>query len=376
MTSPRTEHTSRRSSGRRSLPGHARAHNRALALSRLFHEGAMSRADLARATGLTRVSVSDLVAALVADGLVVETGERRGSRPGKPGILVDLDRAGLVVVALDLSDDAEYRGAVVDLAGRELARRSVPRPADRDADAALAAAVDLAGALVAEAPGRVLGVGVGAPGVITAGGVVVSSPNLAWYDLPLQERLADALGVPVRVANDANVAALAEHTLGGASDDVLVVRVGRGVGAGLVTNGSLVRGARDAAGEIGHVTVGTDGGPECVCGRSGCLESWLSVRALDAALAAGGDPDAVLRDAGRRLGIAVAPLVGALDLSQIVLSGPADRLDGPLREATADTLRARTFLHEDVEVRMSVQGDDIVLRGAVALVLNGELGIA
>src|SRR3546814_9036912 len=97
--------------------------------------------------------------------------------------------------------------------------------------------------------------------------------------------------------------------------------------------------------DLGHVTVGTDGGPRCVCGKVGCLEAWLSVPALSARLeaAAVSDRDGILRDAGERLGIALAPVVGALDLSEIVLSGPPELLDGALAEATAETLRARTL---------------------------------
>ena len=358
------------------LPEHARPHNRSLVLTTLFHDGAMSRADLARETGLTRVTTSDLVGELVADGLVVEQGARQESRPGKPAMLVDLDRAGLQVVALDLSDLRQFRGAVIDLAGAVRSRKAIARPADGDAEAAIDAVRQLAADLLDAAGGRVLGVGVGAPGVITRDGVVASSPNLGWFDLPLQADLRERLGVPVHVANDANVAALAEHTLGGSSGDVMVIKVGRGVGAGILTRGELTRGSRDAAGEIGHVTVGTDGGPRCVCGKDGCLESWLSIRSLEERIASGADADLVLRDAGERLAIAIAPIVGALDLSEIVLSGPAEHLDGVLRDTAIHTLRTRTFLHDDVQVRMSAQGDDVVLRGAVVLILDGELGVS
>ena len=139
-----------------------------------------------------------------------------------------------------------------------------------------------------------------------------------------------------------------------------------------------MRGSRFAAGEIGHVTVGTDGGPQCVCGKVGCLEAWLSVAALEARLAEDEDSEAVLRDAGERLGIALAPIVGALDLSEIVLSGPPELLEGTLAEATVETLRARTLaeFHDGVQVRMTAQGEDIVLRGAAVMVLSGQLGVS
>jgi predicted NBD/HSP70 family sugar kinase len=185
----------------------------------------------------------------------------------------------------------------------------------------------------------------------------------------------------VLVANDANAAVLAEYTFGGSGEDVLLVKVGRGVGSGLLASGQPMRGAHFAAGEIGHVTVGTDGGPTCACGKVGCLEAWLAVPALTARLAAASDDDArsgILRDAGERLGIALAPIVGVLDVSEIVLSGPPELLDGPLAHATVETLRARTLaeFHDGVRVRMTEQGQDIVLRGAAVMVLSGQLGVS
>ena len=130
-----------------------------------------------------------------------------------------------------------------------------------------------------------------------------------------------------------------------------------------------------------RVSVDTDGGPVCVCGKVGCLEAWLSVPSLSKRLAeasAPSDREGILRDAGERLGIALAPVVGALDLSEIVLSGPTELLDGPLAEATVETLRARTLaqLHDSVRVRMSEQGQDIVLRGTAVMVLSGQLGVS
>ncbi|WP_240482473.1 ROK family transcriptional regulator [Microbacterium sediminis] len=366
------------STGRRGkvLPEHARAHNRALVASTIFHGGAMSRADVARATGLTRVTVSDLVAELIDAGIVTEHGTRPDGRPGKPAILVDLDRTGLQCVALDLSESGEYRGAVMDLAGTVIARRSVPRPPDRDGEAARTAVRALAAELIGAATARVLGVGVASPGVISPEGVVVTAPNIGWTDLPLQRLLGAELPAPVHVVNDADAATLAEHTLGGAGDDFMLVKVGRGVGAGVFIRGGLAQGSRFSPGESGHVTVGTDEGPECGCGRRGCLESWLSIRYLDSRIAEGAERDEVLRDAGERLGIALAPVVGALDLDEIVVAGPAAYLDGVLRETAVTTLRHRTLLHDDVRVRMSAQGDDIVLKGALVMVLRGELGVS
>jgi len=359
------------------LPEHARGHNRSLVLQTLFHQGAMSRADLSRETGLTRVTISDLVAELISDGYVAERGTREASGPGKPAILVDLDREGHRIVGLDLSNTDRFLGAVLTLDGEIVARHDVAVPADRDD--ILGVVTALARDLVADAHAPVLGIGVGTPGVVDDHGVVLTAPNFGWTGVDLEGVLSGELGLPVLVANDANAAVLAEYTFGGAPDDVLLVRVGRGVGSGLLAGGQPMRGSRFAAGEIGHVTVGTDGGPECVCGKVGCLEAWLSVPSLERRLAAAGaDRDATLRDAGERLGIALAPIVGALDLSEIVLSGPLELLDGALAQATVETLRARTLarFHDGVQVRMTAQGEDIVLRGAAVMVLSGQLGVS
>lgn len=366
--------------GGKVLPEHARGHNRALVLQTLFHRGAMSRADLSRETGLTRVTVSDLVAELIADGIVVETGVREASGPGKPAILVDIARDGHQIIGIDLSGPDEFLGAVLSLDGDIVERRQVARPDSADGEASVDAVLALARELLAAATVPVLGLGVGTPGVVNPTGTVLSAPNFAWSHLPLRQRLEDALGIPVLVANDANAAVLAEYTYGGAGDDIILIKIGRGVGSGLLAGGQPLLGSRFAAGEIGHVTIATDGGPQCACGKVGCLEAWVSVPSLTGRIAeaAAADREGILRDAGERLGIALAPIVGALDLSEVVLSGPAELLDGPFAQATVETLRVRTLaeFHDGVRVRMTAQGQDIVLRGAAVMVLSGQLGVS
>lgn len=366
------------------LPEHARSHNRALVLQTLYTAGAQSRADVARGTGLTRVTVSDLVADLISEGLVVELGQREDPRPGKPATLIDVDRAAFHLIGVDLSEHELFRGAVIDLDGGIVARAEVARDG-ATGDAAIALVDALVERLVASTSTPVLGIGVGSPGVVDPHGVVRSAPNLGWSDIPLQERLAALTSLPVHVANDANVAVLAEH---GESqlDDLLLVKIGHGVGAGLIVGGRPVIGGGFAAGEIGHVVVGTDSGPHCACGKHGCLETWLSVPRLTSrldAVEADGDEgasarDEILREAGRRLGIVLAPVVGALNLSEVVLSGPAELLDGALHDAAVDTLRMRTMaeFNRDLRLRMTAQAQDIVLRGAAVMVLSGQLGVS
>jgi predicted NBD/HSP70 family sugar kinase/biotin operon repressor len=362
------------------LPEHARGHNRSLVLQTLYRIGTLSRADIARETGLTRVTVSDLISELMGEGLVIEMGQREDARPGKPATLLDLDRSAFQIVGVDLSEYATFRGALLDLDGHLLDTVSLPL-AGSTGDEAAAKVEQIIAELVSRAVRPILGIGVGSPGVVDLNGVVLSAPNLGWTGRDLQGELAARFDLPVVVINDANAATLAEHSFGGATGDMMLVKIGHGVGAGLLLGGTPLFGSRFAAGEIGHVMVGTDGGATCVCGKVGCLETWLATPRLDAALAAATSDirkEQILWEAGERLGIALAPVVGALDLAEIVLSGPTELLDGTLARAAIETLRARTMpeFHGNLELRMTGLGEDIVLRGAAVMVLSGQLGVS
>ena len=370
------------------LPEHIRLNNRTLVLQTLYRTGLQSRADLARETGLTRVTVSDLISELMGENLVIELGQRQEPRPGKPATLLDINRAAFQIISLDLSGHTRLRGAVLSLDGAVLSSSGLDLAGARG-EAAFDTVAELLGQVIARATAPILGVGIGSPGIVDRAGVVRNAPNLGWRDQPLQARLQELTGLPVRVVNDANAAVLAEHSFGGADHDLLLVKVGHGVGAGLLIGGRAIFGERFAAGEIGHVVVGTDDGPLCACGKSGCLEAWLSVPRLteaihDATAAAATPMDAeraisdILTEAGRRLGIILAPVVGALNLLEIVLSGPPELLDGALSAATVETLRSRTMATEtgDLTLRMTAQGEDIVLRGAAVMVLSAQLGVS
>ncbi len=363
------------------LPEHARTHNRSLVLQTLYRAGQVSRADIARETGLTRVTISDLIAGLIADGLVVELGQRDGSRPGKPAVLLDMNRAATQIIGIDLSEHAVFRGAVLDIDGVILASAEVALEGSRGAPAT-AKVLELVDALVALATAPVLGIGIGSPGIVDPSGVVIAAPNLGWVDEDLQRIVGERTSLPVFVANDANVAVLAEHGFGNAHGDMMLVKVGHGVGSGLLVAGALVFGSRFAAGEIGQVIVGTDDGAEAPYDREKCLEAWLAVPRLESRIAAAaiaGEPvEPVLREAGQRLGVALAPIVGALNLSEVVLSGPTELLDGPLIDAVGLTIRNRTMagFHSDATLRMTNLGRDIVVRGSAVMVLSGQLGVS
>ena len=371
------------------LPGDVRATHRSMVLQHLFHAGPGSRADLARSTGLTRVTVSDLVGELLVEGLVAELGqESEEGKVGKRGTLVGLRTDGFRIVAVDLRDDELLHGALLDLSGAVVEQRST-RFTHPQGQVALADLTRFCRELVAASTRPVLGVGVGSPGIIDAAGTVLEAPNRDWYDLPLAAELTAAVGVPVHVANDADTAALGEWTYGGASGSgLLVLTVGQGVGAGIVVDGTLVRGHGHAAGELGHVTavderdaVDSPVGPpaRCACGRTGCLETVLALPALRRRVA-GLDPqaaDAALASVGRRLGIVLAPVVSALNLAEVVLSGPPELLGGPLRDAVLAVIRERTMpvTSRDLQLRVTTLGEAAPLSGAAVLVLSGQLGV-
>jgi predicted NBD/HSP70 family sugar kinase len=352
------------------LASGTRRHHRSLILQHLFAEGSASRADLARATGLTRVTVSDLVGGLIADGLLGELGSPAENKVGKPPTLVGLLPDAAHIVALDLSPDDRMTGAVVNLRGQVKERAEVPLEG-ACGEAAVRIAVGLAERLRETIDGPVLGVGVGTPGVVDGQGVVLDAFNLHWAGVDLTGVIRRRLDVPVYVANDANTAVLGEYAFGGTTAaDLMLVRIGTGVGAGLVVGGALVQGHGWAAGEIGHVVV-DPAGPPCACGKSGCLETMVATAYLRRG-------DLSLTLAGAALGQVLAPVVAALNLHEVVIAGPPDLLDGELRKTLDDTLRERVMAETaaDLVVRLSPLGDDVVLTGAAVLVLSGELGVS
>lgn len=361
----------------KSLPEHNRRHNRSLLLQLLFHSDELSRADLARQSGLTRATVSDVIADLTADGLIIEHGQRADARVGKPAQIIGLDDRAYHVISLDLSVDGVFVGAITTLRGEIVHRTSQPTAGARGEDA-VAIAVAIIRDLVRRSTVRLLGIGVASPGIIDHAGIVREAPNLGWHDLDLGARLRREVSVPVHIANDANAAALAVHTERRApSQSLLTIAIEHGVGAGLILGESLVEGDQFSAGEIGHVTVDDDG-EMCACGRRGCLETAIAVPHLRRRVAASDDPEQVLRDAGRSLGVALAPVVATLNLNAIVLVGPADLIEGPFLEAALATVRTRTLPDVSSALQMSLaeHTDELALRGATALVLAAELRIS
>jgi predicted NBD/HSP70 family sugar kinase len=372
-----------------------RVHNERLVVRTLYDLGPISRAEVARLTGLTRTTVSDVVASLLDEGVVREIG-RGPSSGGKAPILLQVDDDARLVVGLDLGEE-HFAGSLVNLRGE--IRRTVELAVDgRDGDAALALVFDLLDELLDGSTAPLLGIGIGTPGLVDSRtGTIRRAVNLDWRDLPLGAIVAERYGVPVNVANDSQAAALAEYTYAGGDrvPNLIAIRVGRGVGAGLILRGSLFQGDGSGAGEIGHVVV-ADGGALCRCGRTGCLETVAGMRAIETRAAAatgratdlaavrtaidGGEPwaIAIADEAGGALGRAIAGLIGALDIRRIVVLGPVTDLGqrwlaAVRREAGS---RALALLADDVEISVARPTTNVVIRGASALLVARELGLS
>ncbi|MEU2674889.1 ROK family transcriptional regulator [Streptomyces sp. NPDC007164] len=356
----------------------SRIHNRALVLATLYHQGAMSRSEMARTLGLTAPTVSALIADLEGDGLVVDTGPRKDSRLGKPASVMRIDDDAAHILALDLSGSEYFSGAVLNLRG-EVVHRARVRYGDIVGERAIGLVFDLVGELVDLAPRRILGIGVGSPGIVGDAGVIHHAAHLGWSELPLATQLSERFGVPAYVGNDVNIAALAVlHFRNAKTQNLMVITIEHGVGAGLIVGGELVEGEQFAAGEIGHVTVDEDGDP-CICGHRGCLEPLIDAAELRKRLA-GRHPsehDDVLADAGRALGTVLAPISSVLNLNEIALLGPPDLVEGPFLDSAAAVIRARTYAPISASLAMrSLAGDpDLILLGGASIVLSGELGV-
>ncbi|MFL5992956.1 MAG: ROK family protein [Streptomyces sp.] len=358
-----------------------RSHNTALVLDLLRGAGAegISRLELAERTGLTPQAVSKITARLREEGLAVEAGHR-ASTGGKRRTVLRLVPGAGHAVGVHLDRDA-LRAVLVDLAGTAVAERCAPLDLGAGAEAVVAVVAGEVEALAKGARGSstgapelpavesrpaLLGVGVALPGPLdhTRGVLHRVTGFPEWDGFPLRDALARRLGVPVVVDKDTNAAALG-LAVAGERGSFAYLHLGTGLGAGLVIDGAVHRGARTGAGEFGHQVVQLDGVP-CDCGDRGCVE------ALCLAAVARGD----LAEAARVLGIAAGNLIALLDIDLVLLGGRtvATAPDAFLRGVAAVLdERARRAGEEPVPVR-AAPGE--VADGAAQLVLGPLFGRA
>ncbi|MFI1097627.1 ROK family protein [Streptomyces sp. NPDC020917] len=357
--------------------------------------GSLTQAEIARSTGLSAATVSNIVRELRDNGTVQVTPTSSGGRRARS---VALSGDAGIVVGVDFGH-SHLRVAVGNLAHQVLAEQSEPIDVDASASEGFDRAEQLVGRLVEStgiSPEKVLGVGLGVPGPIDVETGALGSTAIlpGWIGVNPRQEMSDRLGVPVQVDNDANLGALGELVWGGGRGvkDLAYIKVASGVGAGLVIDGRIYRGPGGTAGEIGHITL-DESGPVCRCGNRGCLETFTAARYVLELLRGShgegltiprmvqlgreGDPGCrrVIGDVGRHIGMGVASLCNLLNPSRIVLGGDlaeaGELVLGPIRESVS------RYAIPSAAQRLSVVPGSLGARaevlGALALVLS-EMG--
>jgi glucokinase-like ROK family protein len=351
----------------------SRQQSRLLALLR--DEGPMSRVALGERLDLPRAKLTGELTRLVDAGLA-EIGGPAASRGGRRSTLVHL-ADDLRFIAADVGATS-VNVAVTDGRCEVLASQSEDCEVRQGPTPVLGRVVDLANRVLEKAPGRLMGAGIGLPGPVSfRDGMPVAPPIMpGWDRYPVRDELAGKWGCPVTVDNDVNVMALGERHAGVARslDDLIFVKVGTGIGCGIVLGGKVYRGVAGTAGDIGHIRL-DDYGPACACGEVGCLEAYfggsalardaltlarsgrstmlaeklgdrgkLSAQDVGKAATAGDFAAAnLVREGGRRLGHVVASLVSFLNPGMVVIGGGVSRLGHPLLAEVRSSVYRRSL---------------------------------
>jgi len=341
-----------------------RDYNRGLVVNLLRTDGPMSRADLARRTGLAPSALTQRIRDLIDEGLVTEAGKKESST-GRPPTLVsfDPDYASAVGVKIERT---RLRAARVNLAGEVCARYEIdfdPSPEPSEIMISISGFVD------------------------TINGIDIYSPILGWENVALAEPLKNRLDLPVHLENDVNALTLAERWHGAGADyrNFVCLTVGEGIGAGVVVDGSLYRGAFGGAGEAGHMMIDPSG-PRCRCGERGCLEVFASDQFLkrealrlgfadinqleQAAREQNAQAIGVFEQMGHYLGIGAKNLVNVLNPQAIVLGGERMEASDLFWPAFETEVREHSFAEaaKDLEIVPALLGEDGFLIGAATIV--------
>ena len=376
----------------------ARDINRRIVLNLIRGHQPISRADLARHSGLQRSTVSIITEQLIAEKWVTEGAIGHVPRGRRPRFL-HLNKERVGIIGIDLRP-AVTTIALADLDAHFVAQESMPTA--NDPEQFIADLVPRLGNLMKMRPDiSYEGVGVSLPGrVDLASQRLVFAPNLAWRDVDLKTPLEKATGLPVELENAANACALAETWFGSHTQGVsnlIAITVSEGIGDGLILNHELVRGSTGAAGEFGHTTIVEDG-LECRCGNRGCWEMYASnsaairyyAQSISPArnakleksmllsfddvlrLAEQNDPKAVraIDQMAHYLGVGIALLVTGLAPDVIVVIGEVTRLWNQVGPIINETVKARCFTHAATRIVPTDPATLPRLRGTIALVLQ------
>ena len=365
------------------------------AVLRLIRHGtATTRGDLVSTTGLARSTISQRVDALLSQRLLVAEADA-ASTGGRPAQVLSFNREAGFVLAADLGA-THARLAVTDLAGTILAEEAHAISIGDGPEAVLTWLEERLEQLAGAATGTLLGVGVGLPGPVEyATGVPTAPPIMpGWDGYPVAKRLGEHFGAPALVDNDANLMALGERSRAWPdTEHLMFVKVGTGIGAGLISHGRPLRGAQGAAGDIGHIHVRDHDDVRCRCGNRGCLEAVAGGGALATQLTAAGLPAADVRDvvlrfreghaevtamiraAGRQLGEVLAASVNAFNPAVIVIGGDLAEADEPLLAGVREIVyqRAVPLGTRSLRIVPSTLGDQAGVIGAAIMAIEHAL---
>lgn len=368
-----------------------RALNRNLVLRLLITVGLLSRAEIARRSGLSNATVTEIVTELLNRNLVEEVGEGESTGGRRPLLLRLNARAGFVV-GVKLMEDT-LTCAVTDLNAEVLFHEIYSLGGDKHVPAVQRALIKSVSTAVEHAGitlDQVLGIGVGLAGVVDSSrGLITYSPYFGWRDVDFATAISIHFGHPVFLENDVNTLTLAEQWFGHGRgiDNFAVVTIGRGIGSGYIINGQF---SHNVAGEIGHTTLRLDG-PQCSCGKQGCLEAIASdpavvrdycntsgktVLTLSGVVTAAEQGDGAAREflrlSGVYLGVGIANLINTLSPQLVIISGEGLR-GGPLRlDAMYQSIEANVFagLTKRTHLVTEYIADETWARGAACVVLN------
>lgn len=370
--------------------------NRQIVLNYVRERSPISRAEISHETELQRSTVSLIVDELMNQGLIEEIeGESTGGRPPN---LLRLRAAGPIALGVDIGTKQTML-ATSDLAGRVIDRESFKT--DPDAEKTLEQIVDCAGRLIKRGNGTEA-IGVSVPGLVEPErGNVIFIPQFRWRDWDVAKRLRQATGLPVRIDNDANAAALAELWFGRPEirevRDFVMVLVEEGLGTGLVFDGQVYHGEAGAAGEFGHMTIGAGAPIPCAAGNYECWEAFASERAalaryaklapqrdggacvtfsqlVDSALGGEEAARAALVETGRYLGVGISNIIKGLSPMSVIVGGEIARAWPLISEALINAVEEYSICRgmQSARIIPSTLGETPRLMGALSLVLSSK----
>lgn len=379
--------------------------NRILIRNIIRRTGSIARYELAQETGLTPPTITAIVNELINSGVVMEVGFGASSGGRRP-VMLELNPKAAYIFAVSLQRD-EASTALFDISGNVLNQHKWfldTSQADEVVEA-IGNSFDWLVDSTSIAKESVLFCGVASPGLInTYRGVIKRSSNLKWEDVALAAMLSRRLyGIPVEVQNISNAAAFAEKEFGVARGyhNFVYLNLSVGIGAGIIMDGELYVGTKGYAGEIGHIPVLPDGGPQCPCGQFGCLEAICGIPAIieriknevpagalerhninkarltiaDLLLPPVLERDeiqSILKESGRWIGLIVANLVNILNPELIILGGELPKVGDCFTEVVVDELNKRVLkpFVGSVKVIPSAMKEDPPMMGAYALAMD------